>query len=545
MPTRNPGKSKTKPAGRIQARGSAKAKDSSRTAARTKSGAARQPAGKKTAARAKAEKAEKSVPVKKKAAGKKTGGSNQSKSTAKTPARKKTTKSGKKKAEQGKRTSFIDRARPYFTGLSYGLLLGFIGAFLLFYLPEFTKEPDKPRPSPSATETAKKSSPKPAPEPKRSKPKPGPAKPEAARIVAVKPDKIEYEERQKLDRDIKTLEHGLFTALIRMRIPEDHISFLEVDSRNSKGRAYDHTSMKVDLPSGVSSGKVLERLRTASKKLGLEPKPELTAAGTGQGMKVKVSFDGLSTHDILLHASLTPKTEPSRIAKPEPPPIEIPSVRPQIAIVIDDFGLNARQAECFLDLDIPLAFSILPFLPHSRDIAEMAHDKGRQVILHMPMEPSRWPEVDPGPGALMAGLSQAEIVKRINKALEAVPHAVGVNNHMGSRFTSLEIPMSWALTPLKERGLFFLDSRTSARSRGFSTARSLGVPTAKRSVFLDNVQDAQAITIQLKKTIAAARRNGSAIAIGHVYPITCQVLKKEYNNLTSIVEIVPITTLIR
>ena len=179
----------------------------------------------------------------------------------------------------------------------------------------------------------------------------------------------------------------------------------------------------------------------------------------------------------------------------------------------------------------------------ARETARLAHKKGLVVMLHLPMQPAHWPEIDPGPGALLVSMKRAEIEQRVRAALDAVPFIQGVNNHMGSRFTEDRERMGWTLAEIKRRDLFFLDSRTSTRSQAYAEARRLNMPSASRSIFLDNIQEPEAIRIQLRKLVAKARHKGRAIGIGHPYAITCQVLKSEYNNLISKVNLVPITNL--
>ena len=185
------------------------------------------------------------------------------------------------------------------------------------------------------------------------------------------------------------------------------------------------------------------------------------------------------------------------------------------------------------------------FQPHSADVARAARRSGRPVMLHLPMQPLHWPEVDPGRGALLVSMDRPEIEARVRAALDEVPFATGVNNHMGSRFTEDQTRMNWVLELLRDRNLFFLDSWTSIRSRALAEARRLGVPSNRRSTFLDNVQEPEAIRIQIRKLVARARRRGAAVGIGHPYPITCQVLKKEYNYLISRAELVSVTAVLK
>jgi hypothetical protein len=214
-----------------------------------------------------------------------------------------------------------------------------------------------------------------------------------------------------------------------------------------------------------------------------------------------------------------------------------------VAIIIDDLGLDVKKAECFFRSGIPLTYSILPFLDHSRKLAESARRCGGEVMLHLPMEPADWPQVDAGPGVLLLSMGEREIKQRVAAAAAAVPFAVGVNNHMGSAFTQNPAHTAWVMEELREHGLFFVDSRTSGRSQAFALARRYGLPALKRSVFLDNIQTPQAIRGQLDRLIEHAEKHGLAVGIAHVHPVTCQTLRKEYNYLKSKVDLTLISTL--
>ncbi|HHL40668.1 MAG TPA: divergent polysaccharide deacetylase family protein [Deltaproteobacteria bacterium] len=215
---------------------------------------------------------------------------------------------------------------------------------------------------------------------------------------------------------------------------------------------------------------------------------------------------------------------------PSPPPPSPPSPAargPRLAIVIDDLGYDLNAVRGLLEVDAPITLAVLPHLRHSRRAAQMAYDSGREVILHLPMEPRNSRDHDPGRGALLTSMSERDIVDNLLADLDAVPHLSGVNNHMGSRFTENERLMELVLRELKERGFFFLDSRTSGRTVAARVARRLGLRTVERSVFLDNERDRSRIRARLREAVRLARRNGSAVAIGHPYSETIEVLKEE------------------
>ena len=176
-----------------------------------------------------------------------------------------------------------------------------------------------------------------------------------------------------------------------------------------------------------------------------------------------------------------------------------------------------------MKLDVPLTLSILPHLRFSGDLAQEAYDRGREVMLHQPMEPYS-PTCNPGPGALYVGDSPQKIATVMESNMATVPHAVGVNNHMGSRFTASIQEVGDTLRFVKERGLLFVDSLTTNRSQAFKTARKLRMASACRNFFIDHARDEAAILIQLRKLETHALRYGCAIGIGHPYPETVRTL---------------------
>ncbi len=222
---------------------------------------------------------------------------------------------------------------------------------------------------------------------------------------------------------------------------------------------------------------------------------------------------------VIAKADRTPPTY-----RPPPPPKPAPLGR--VAIVIDDFGMDLKVAEKFLELPIPITFSVIPYLRHSRQVGELVRKRGHEVMLHMPMQPQGYPQENPGQGALMVTMGPRQIRKALDRALRVSPYAEGVNNHMGSRFTEDPVRMKIVLEELRKRHLFFLDSFTTAHSVGYRLARQMEIPSLRRDIFLDHQPTAQFITAQLHKLIQKAKIRGSAVAIGHPYPVTLETLKK-------------------
>ncbi len=198
--------------------------------------------------------------------------------------------------------------------------------------------------------------------------------------------------------------------------------------------------------------------------------------------------------------------------------------KPLVAIVIDDVGLDRPRSKRAWELPGPMTMS---FLPYARDLGEQARAaraRGHELMLHLPMQPNG--SNDPGPGALLVSLSEAELRQRTNAALESFAGFAGVNNHMGSRFTAFKPGMETVLKQMKPRGLMFLDSRTTAQSVGDQTAHELGVPSIVRHVFLDDEESVEAVRRKLAEAEAVARRQGFVVAIGHPHEATIQALQE-------------------
>lgn len=221
-----------------------------------------------------------------------------------------------------------------------------------------------------------------------------------------------------------------------------------------------------------------------------------------------------------------PPAEKKREQKREyiEPEQRLPEGEGKLAIIIDDMGTSVAEYRRLSSMKTPITFAVIPGLPQDTQVAEAAHAEGHEVIIHMPMEPQGYPQRRLEKNGLLVSYSDLEIESRVAEYLRAVPHADGANNHMGSRFTEVREKMLPALRVLNGGGLFFVDSRTSPKSVGCSAARELGMRTAGRNVFLDNVQDVAAIRKQLNEAATLAKKKGRAIAIGHPHAATMQAL---------------------
>jgi polysaccharide deacetylase 2 family uncharacterized protein YibQ len=199
--------------------------------------------------------------------------------------------------------------------------------------------------------------------------------------------------------------------------------------------------------------------------------------------------------------------------------------RPMIAILIDDVGVARHNTELVMALDPSVTLSFMTYAGDAPAQVAAARTRGHEIMLHLPMEPLDHGD-NPGPNALVVGLPAAELERRIGWGLGRFEGFVGVNNHMGSRFTANREGMAALMAALKQRGLLFVDSRTTASSVGAEMARLHGVPAASRDVFLDNEVDAGDIEARLAETERRARAQGAAIAIGHPHPETIATLRR-------------------
>lgn len=219
--------------------------------------------------------------------------------------------------------------------------------------------------------------------------------------------------------------------------------------------------------------------------------------------------------------------------------------RPKIAIVIDDLGGENKISQELLHLDLPITFSILPFAPYAKTLAEEARRRGKEIILHLPMEPRGYPEINPGEGVLLQEMDESMLLRQLSKDIEAVPYIKGVSNHMGSRLMEDPEKIRIVFCELKRRGLFFLDNRTSPKTVGLEVAQSLGLKATGRSLFIDHSSDEEEIKQRLKQLIQFSLSTGKAIGIGHPHPATFKSLKEMIPKMKENgVEIVPLSAVI-
>jgi polysaccharide deacetylase 2 family uncharacterized protein YibQ len=327
----------------------------------------------------------------------------------------------------------------------------------------------------------------------------------------------------------RTLEQLLRTQLVQLKVPQGAIH-KQGEEHRSGGKTWTLSRWEITLPSGVApeeaASQLLRRIQDACPGGGVRSTESRTQYGAWE---IEIKIDTLLAHHLIL-----------RLPTIQPPPPIRPA--PRIAIVVDDLGSDTRVAEEILRLDAPLTFSIFPLQPSSRRIAHKAHAKGREIILHLPMEPRGYPLNDPGKGALFVSMDEKELLRQLRKDLEAVPFITGINNHMGSRFMEHGEKVRLVLKELKQRDLFFLDSRTTSKSQGYDIAQDLALRADTRDLFLDNESDVGYTKLQLEHLIHIARDHGTAIGICHPYPSTITALKEMIPQIKAEgIEIVPLS----
>lgn len=243
--------------------------------------------------------------------------------------------------------------------------------------------------------------------------------------------------------------------------------------------------------------------------------PSLYASGSSSEAQLPVAQEGtLPPLNVALPSASSPRS----------PDLGLPTISgPVIALVIDDLGLDLGDAQRVADLGIPLTMAVLPYPDEAASSAQLGVAAGNDVIVHLPMEPLGL--ADPGPHALQLALADADLEARTRWALARVPGAVGLNNHMGSRFTQDPRAMRVALNAVRNEIPLFLDSMTTGESRGAAVARGLGLAALERDIFLDHVIETQAIEARLADAEHLAQLRGWSIAIGHPHEETMQALE--------------------
>ena len=332
-----------------------------------------------------------------------------------------------------------------------------------------------------------------------------------------------------LNQAVSKIDNAIYDSLYQGDVPDENINYAAPGSTDEGVYDLDFTELLINVSDRNSALRLKDIIAAHLKAL----KPRIafeTRELRGCEIAYHVSAMGLQTHTIRLIYGRHEKTHYDGL--------------PKIALIIDDLGYDAEMAISFFELDLPLSFSVLPLAPFTETIAEEANRRGRELMLHLPMEPKNYPSLNPGPGALLTEMDDKEIERTLKTHLHRVKGSQGVNHHMGSYFTEQKDKMDVVLRELKKRNLFYIDSRTTSETVALRTAKRMGVPAARRHVFLDNEISAKSIRAQMERLLGMARHSGAAIGIGHPHKETLQVLKEYERRLNGKVKVVPASELV-
>ncbi len=333
-----------------------------------------------------------------------------------------------------------------------------------------------------------------------------------------------------LSQKVGLVDLAVKSHLYMLGLSEENVVSRKSVVRKRGDQEWTQTTSTIQLPRPIPFGRLVGQLNHEIEILGRDFSV-IKKKDRGGVLELQVQVQDIVAHNLVFYE---PKT-----VRPEVPP------KGKIAIVIDDLGQNKQVAMDLLNLDAPLSFSVFPFAPYSREVAKEASKHGRDVLLHLPMEPKEYPRQDPGKGRLLTTMAKKELLSQLDKNLSAVPYVKGVNNHMGSKFTEDPERMRLVLEDVKRKGLFFLDSRTTPNTVGFRVAQQLGIKSGQRSVFLDNDKDVSKIKARISELIELSKKNGGAIGIGHPHPNTVQAIREALPSLREDgVQLVPISALL-
>jgi uncharacterized protein len=290
-----------------------------------------------------------------------------------------------------------------------------------------------------------------------------------------------------------------------------------LDATDDAQGSTDHITITLRQPSSEAASRA-NRTLVLQALDDVATRHELTRTGTIEnrdGLAFKYLHGESATHTIHITEVAIPTVENAPNT----------DTAPRLAIILDDLGQDYAAAKAIFALPYPLTISVLPNSPHSVDIAEEAHRRGVEVMLHLPMESVS--QSHPESHELRPGMSQRQVSDLVNGFIAAVPGVSGVNNHQGSESTANIALMNELMPVLREHKLFYIDSRTTAATVAFEAARHAGVPTASRNVpFLDDLAEVGAVSRQLRLALREAREKNEAIAIGHPHPATLKALRE-------------------
>ena len=331
--------------------------------------------------------------------------------------------------------------------------------------------------------------------------------------VQQKPEIIKIE----CGTDLNNWESKIKENLQRANLPElttvDRGQERKVNRQGDYQFQWIYNSRKLEVPLFGSQGQLLsahhQQITAAFKDDFPVVRTEWTADENQQLLTVKLGTEAQSGFDLIRYQL--------QFQQPQP--------EAKLAVVIDDFGFNRPGTEAMLAIDRPLTLAVLPFRPQTDRDAKLARQSGQEIILHQPLEPVN-SRANPGEGAITTEMSSTEIKEVLHRNLADLPPVEGMNNHMGSRATASSRVMETVMEVLKERELFYVDSSTTPNSIGLETAQVNQVPTTVNHLFIDNVDNKEAIKQMILRLGKVAVEQGELTIVGHVKENTAQALQE-------------------
>lgn len=338
---------------------------------------------------------------------------------------------------------------------------------------------------------------------------------------------LAYEEAlgSPLDDQVKQADFALIQAMLRCEMPLEDAVVEKTELRHDAGGAY--TFQRIRLAVGADplpfATSLHEALDAWAERAELAQSRDVVREDAACALWT-ISVGDSVTHELVL-ASVPARLPAGEDARKFARGRAADGVA-RLVVVMDDLGEDVRVAHKLARLSFPVTFAVWPHSSKAAKTAETGHAAGLEIIVHQPTEPIKYPEINPGPRALLVSLSDNEIESRVRESFAKVPHAVGMNNHMGSRFTRDRRASAAMARVLKERGALLLDSLTHPGSVLHAEAKKIDVPTLKRDIFLDAAPSRQNVLNQLHRAERIALVTGAAVAIGHPLPETLAALEE-------------------
>ena len=330
-----------------------------------------------------------------------------------------------------------------------------------------------------------------------------------------------------MNESVSYVDYAILQTMLKLAIPPENMELLEQISLFSGAESYKFQRLRLYLPKGINN---FEKSLKNSLALWTQG-TTLEKVTAGQW---NIYYGNVQTHTIFVSeekGSSKPATQAfQKFRSPDTPA--------RMVIVIDDLGPSLKTVDRLLALNFPVTLAFWSDTPRTEEGARRAHAKGREIIIHQPMEPIGYPKVDSGEGTLTVGMPTEQIRQMVQSSVSKVPHAVGLNNHMGSKFTQRADKAEVVVKLLAQNRLFLLDSLTHHRSTLFAAGEKEGIQSYRRDVFLDVVATKENALAELRRAEKIALLKGQAIAIGHPLKGTLEALEEWQKTRNMQVELV-------